>query len=299
MGQEVSAHLDDPAVAEIMLNPDGQLFVRREGQPTTRAGLFSEQAAETLIETVALAISRSASSRSPIVSGAFPIGGYSFEGLVSPIVPSPVFCIRKRSTQLFSLDSYVWSGAFSKADANLVRQAVLERKNIIVTGRPGSGKTALANAILAEIAAAAPHDRMAVLEDDAELHCRSDNTVYLRSNDLVDTVALIQSAQRLLPDRIIVGEIKDRAAFDLLKSWTAGFAGGLATLAADCCGSALMRLEQLVSESVPSPMRELIGESVDLIIGLERSGAVQRLSGLLQVETFRDGQYCTSDVRTV
>jgi len=296
MGAQLTAYVDDPEVIDIMLNPDGMLFVRREGQFSTRVGEIREQAAAALISSVAETLDRAPSSISKIISGPFPIGGCSFEGLLSPIVPSPVFCIRKKPTQLRGLTSYVDRGLLSQRFAEVLRTAVRDRKNIVIAGRACSGKTALANALLAQIAELAPSHRLAVVEEEPELLCPTDNAVYLRTCTSVNLSTLLESASRLRPDRVIVGEVRDRAAFDLIKSWRQGFSGGLTTIAAESCLSALARLEELVAEAVPGRMQEMIGQTIDLIIGVEKVGPVHRVSGILKIEAFRDGSYSTFDI---
>ncbi|MET2831146.1 hypothetical protein [Mesorhizobium shangrilense] len=107
MGSTICNTVDDALVVEIMLNPDGPLFIEQIGEPITQAGKLASQAAETIIGTVAHALGTEVNLNRPIISGELPIGGHRFEGLLSPVVAAPVFTIRKRATQLFQLDSYV------------------------------------------------------------------------------------------------------------------------------------------------------------------------------------------------
>lgn len=293
MGASIFAELDDPLVVEIMLNPDGQVFVERLGAPMRLIGKLARDAAETIIGAVAHALGTQVTVDQPIISGELPIGGHRFEGLLAPVVQSPVFCIRRRATQLFSLESYISYGILSEGQASTIRHAVKSRLNIVVAGGTGSGKTTLTNAILAEIAAMSPEHRLVILEDTAEIQCAADNAVYLHTSDEIDMARLLKSTMRLRPDRIIVGEVRDGAALTLLKAWNTGHPGGIATIHANSATAALTRLEQLIAEVSPNPMPEVIGEAVDMVIFIERTPTGRKVQDLLQVEGFRQGEYHT------
>lgn len=291
MGSTICNTLDDALVVEIMLNPDGQLFVERIGEPMTSAGKLAPQAAETIIGTVAHALGTEANLNRPIISGELPIGGHRFEGLLSPIVAAPVFTIRKRATRVFPLDSYVRDKIMTEYQASVIRNAVENRMNIIVAGGTGTGKTTLTNAVIEEIVRLTPDQRLVILEDTAEIQCAAENAVALHTTDAADMARLLKSTMRLRPDRIIVGEVRDGAALTLLKAWNTGHPGGIATIHANNALSALTRLEQLTAEVSLNPMPEIIGEAVDLVISIERTPKGRRVRDLLLVEGFRNGQY--------
>nr|CAD6437092.1 P-type conjugative transfer ATPase TrbB [Rhizobium sp. Q54] len=291
LGDRLCTALEDPCVVEIMLNPDGKLFIERLGLGMALAGEMPPAAAELVIGAVAHALKTQIDLNQPIISGELPIGGHRFEGLLPPVVTKPSFTIRRRASQVIPLDDYVRSGAMEQHQADTIRSAISSRLNIIISGGTGSGKTTLANAVLAEIAATAPQDRLVILEDTAELQCLADNTLILHTSDRVDMARLLKSTMRLRPDRIVVGEVRDGAALTLLKAWNTGHPGGLTTIHANTAMSTLRRLEQLTSEVSQQPMREVIGEAVDLIISIERSAHGRRVCDILRVERYRDGQY--------
>jgi type IV secretion system protein TrbB len=170
---------------------------------------------------------------------------------------------------------------------------VRSRLNIVVSGGTGSGKTTLANAIIAEIVEHAPDDRLVILEDTAEIQCSASNTVALHTSDGVDMARLLKSTMRLRPDRIIVGEVRDGAALTLLKAWNTGHPGGLCTIHSNTAKSALRRLEQLTAEVSQQPMPSVIGDAVDVIVSIERTPKGRRVSEILHVSGFSDGQYQT------
>ncbi|MCA1408809.1 P-type conjugative transfer ATPase TrbB [Ensifer sp. IC3342] len=291
LGDELCVALDDSNVVEIMLNPDGKLFIERLGHGVTSAGEMSSAAAEMVIGTVAHALQSEANTHQPIISGELPIGGHRFEGLLPPVVAKPAFTIRRRASRLIPLDDYVRSAVMTEAQAATIRRAIASRLNIIISGGTGSGKTTLANAVIHEIVNSAPEDRLVILEDTAEIQCAAENAVLLHTTDAIDMARLLKSTMRLRPDRIVVGEVRDGAALTLLKAWNTGHPGGVATIHSNTANSALRRLEQLTAEASQQPMQEVIGEAVDLIVSIERTPRSRRVRDIIQVERFANGQY--------
>jgi type IV secretion system protein VirB11 len=293
LGSQVCDALSDPNVVEVMANPDGRLFIERLGSGIFQAGTITIEAAETVIGSIAHLLESEVGHARPIVSGELPIGGHRFEGLLPPVVSAPTFTIRRRASQLIRLDAYVASQVMSSAQARIIQHAVTSRLNILVSGGTGSGKTTLANAIIAEIVDQAPNDRLVILEDTAEIQCAADNAVSLHTSDAVDMSRLLKSTMRLRPDRIIVGEVRDGAALTMLKAWNTGHPGGVATIHANSARSALQRLEQLTAEASHQPMQAVIGGAVDLVISIERTAKGRRISEIVHIARFAEGQYET------
>ncbi|WP_306050964.1 P-type conjugative transfer ATPase TrbB [Oceaniradius stylonematis] len=294
LGEMICLALEDASVVEVMLNPDGRLFVERLGRGLELAGKIEPGAAEVVIGSVAHALGTEAGADSPIVSGELPLGGHRFEGLLPPVVAAPSFTIRRRASRLIPLDDYVRAGIMTHRHATVLRSAVASRMNIVISGGTGSGKTTLANAVIAEIVSLVPDDRLVILEDTAEIQCAAENAVALHTSDRVDMARLLKSTMRLRPDRIIVGEVRDGAALTLLKAWNTGHPGGVATIHANSAISALRRFEQLTAEVSQQPMREVIGEAVDLVISIERAGASRRIRDIMEVRGFSGSHYETS-----
>lgn len=293
LGDQICVALDDASVVEIMLNPDGRLFIERLGHGIAAAGEMSSAAAEIVIGSVAHALQSQADDEQPIISGELPIGGHRFEGLLPPIVSRPTFTIRRRASKLIPLDDYVSSKVMTARQADVIRNAIASRLNIVISGGTGSGKTTLANAVISEIVEAAPEDRIVILEDTAEIRCVAENAVALHTSDTIDMARLLKSTMRLRPDRIIVGEVRDGAALTLLKAWNTGHPGGVTTIHSNSAMSALRRLEQLTAEVSQQPMREVIGEAVDLIVSIERTGRGRRVRDVIHVESFDGSRYQT------
>ena len=293
LGDQLCVALDDATVVEIMLNPDGRLFIERLGHGVAEAGVMTPAAAEVVIGSVAHALQSEADDERPIISGELPIGGHRFEGLLPPVVSGPAFTIRRRASRLIPLSDYVSSKVMTEAQASAIRSAIDARMNIVISGGTGSGKTTLANAIIAEIVLSAPDDRMVILEDTAEIQCAAENAVCLHTSDTVDMARLLKSTMRLRPDRIIVGEVRDGAALTLLKAWNTGHPGGITTIHSNTAMSALRRLEQLTAEASQQPMQEVIGEAVDLVVSIERTGKGRRVREVIHIEGYRNNHYQT------
>ena len=293
LGDQICVALDDASVVEIMLNPDGRLFIERLGHGIAAVGEMSSAAAEIVIGSVAHALQSQADDEQPIISGELPIGGHRFEGLLPPIVSRPTFTIRRRASRLIPLDDYVSSKIMTARQADVIRNAIESRLNILISGGTGSGKTTLANAVISEIVQAAPDDRIVILEDTAEIRCVAENAVALHTSDTIDMARLLKTTMRLRPDRIVVGEVRDGAALTLLKAWNTGHPGGVTTIHSNSAMSALRRLEQLTAEVSQQPMREVIGEAVDLIVSIERTGRGRCVRDVIHVESFDGSRYQT------
>ena len=288
MGPAIAAALADPLVIEVMVNPDGALRLDRLdlGRCETDHRLESDQV-ERIIRLVASHIRTEVHGNSPIVSAELPPhgegAGERFEGLLPPVSTGPCFAIRKPAARVHSLLDYVNDGIMSAEEARALSLAVVERRNIVVAGGTSSGKTTLANALLAELAAQG--ERVILIEDTRELQCAASDTVALRTRPgAVSMADLVRSTLRLRPDRIIVGEVRGAEALDMLKAWNTGHPGGIATVHANGALPALYRLEQLVQEAISAVPKRLIAEAIDLIVFIEGRGKARRIGGLATVD---------------
>lgn len=284
LGPLIAAHMEDATVVEIMLNPDGRLWVDRlSGGLEDTGSRVSPADAERIVRLVAHHVGTEVHAGMPRVSAELPESGERFEGLVPPVVAAPCFAIRRPAIAVFSLDDYVQAGIMSWAQANVLRRAVRDRKNVLVAGGTSTGKTTLVNALLAEVAKTG--DRVVLIEDTRELQCAAANLVALRTKDGAATLSdLVRSALRLRPDRIPIGEVRGAEALDLLKAWGTGHPGGVGTLHAGSALGALRRLEQLIQEAVVTVPRALIAETVELIAVLAGRGAARRVTDLAVVK---------------
>lgn len=284
LGISIGAWLEDPAVIEVMLNPDGKLWVDRLGSGIADTGEYmSAEDGERIVRLVAHHVGVEVHGASPRVSAELPETGERFEGLLPPVVAAPTFAIRKPAVAVFTLDDYVIAGIMDRHDAEVLRTAVAERKNILVAGGTGTGKTTLVNALLAEVAKTS--DRVVLIEDTRELQCAAPNMVAMRTKDGVASLSdLVRSSLRLRPDRIPIGEVRGAEALDLLKAWGTGHPGGVGTIHAGSALGALRRMEQLIQEAVVTVPRPLIAETIDLVAVLVRDGHGRRLAELSRIQ---------------
>jgi type IV secretion system protein VirB11 len=284
LGPAIATWLEDPSVVEVMLNPDGRLWVDRltEGLTDTNERLSAADG-ERIIRLVAHHVGAEVHPGSPRVSAELPEAGERFEGLIPPVVAAPAFAIRKPAVAVFTLDDYVTAGIMSADEAGVLRRAVEKRRNVLVAGGTSTGKTTLVNALLAEVAKTS--DRVVLIEDTRELQCKAPNLVALRTKDGVASLSdLVRSSLRLRPDRIPIGEVRGAEALDLLKAWGTGHPGGIGTIHAGSALGALRRLEQLIQEAVITVPRALIVETIDLIAVLAGRGSERRLAELAAIE---------------
>jgi P-type conjugative transfer ATPase TrbB len=283
LGPAIAGYLEDPSIVEVMLNPDGRLWVDRlpSGLEDTNVRIPPTDA-ERIVRLVAHHVGVEVHAGAPRVSAELPGSGERFEGLVPPVVIAPCFAIRRPAVAVFTLADYVRTGIMSAAQAGLLRTAVAERKNVLVAGGTSTGKTTLVNALLAEIATTG--DRIVLIEDTRELQCAAPNLVALRTKDGAASLSdLVRSSLRLRPDRIPIGEVRGAEALDLLKAWGTGHPGGVGTLHAGSAIGALRRLEQLIQEAVVTVPRALIAETIDVIAVLCGRGSARRLTELAAV----------------
>ena len=297
MGPAIAAALGDPRVIEIMVNPDGvlRLDVLGEGRVDTDLRMAAEQV-ERIIRLVASHARTEVHGDAPIISAELPPhvdgkAGERFEGVLPPVAVAPCFAIRKPAERIYGLDDYVSDGIMSQAVADRLKAAVTQRFNILVAGGTSSGKTTLANALLAEMAWV--DERVILIEDTRELQSPAPDTVALRTRPGVVTMAdLVRSTLRLRPDRIIIGEVRGPEALDMLKAWNTGHPGGIATVHANSAQAALYRIEQLVQEAVVTVPRRLIADAIDLVVFISGRGLQRRIESIARVTGVDpDGNY--------
>ncbi|NGY05912.1 P-type conjugative transfer ATPase TrbB [Solimonas terrae] len=291
MGPAIAAALDDPDIVEVMLNPDGSLWVDRLGSGREPLGIsLSAADGERIIRLVAAHVRAEVHAGKPLLTAELPETGERFEGALPPVAPGPAFALRKRAVGVIKLDGYVADGILSDWQAAFLRTVVRERQNLLIAGGTSTGKTTLANALLDEIAATG--DRVLILEDTVELQCAARDHVPLRTRAGVVTMAeLVRSTLRLRPDRIVVGEVRGSEALDLLKAWGTGHPGGIATIHAGSAEGALLRLEQLILEVAVTPPRALIAEAVNVIVFIAGRGRARRVREIARVMGYDERGY--------
>lgn len=286
-GPEIMQAFADPAVLEIMLNDDGKVWIERFGQPMEQLPPLNASMALNVFQLLATGNHVTVGEHRPALQAVLPpetFGGARFQGYLPPVADRPTFCIRKRPTRVFTLADYVSGGILSEKGAEVLREAILTHKNIVVVGGTGSGKTTFVNALQHELFLLCPHERQLVLEDTREIQSDNPNTVYLTATDTVTLADLIFGALRYRPDRIHIGEVRDGAALNLLKAWNTGHPGGIGTYHADSAEEALPRMEELVEEATPAPKQPLIGRALDVIVYITKSPEGRKVTDIIGVK---------------
>jgi type IV secretion system protein VirB11 len=250
----------------------------------------------------------------PVLETQLPIWKFRFAGLIEPVVPSPSFAIRVKPDRKRSLRDLQMQGILTKKDdprnrrveqeefiarlqgldhIEVIQEAIRSRKNILIVGGAGAGKTTIANAVLEEICILTPGDRVLVIEDTQELLLDSANSLSMLATTDFDQLKCLKIALRLKPDRIIVGEVRDgAAALPLLKAWNTGHPGGVSTIHANSAAEALVRLEDLVREATEAPQQRTIAAAVDVVISVVNDPVEGRKVQEVAIVTgYQDGRY--------
>jgi len=314
-GDLLMTHLADHRTEDILLNPDSVLWIKRLGEGFVPIGEMSPAQAASALHTIAAWKDTNVNHEHPILETELPLDGSRFEGLVSPVVRNPVFAIRLRPRKIFALEDYEVAGILTHKEdplnhfrsrdtflesirglshGEIIRRAIATKRNILVAGATGSGKTTFLNACFEAMARLAPNDRVISIEDTSELQCSVKNWVDLHTAGEVTMLACLRACMRLKPNRIVVGEVRGAEAHTLLKSWNTGHPGGIATIHANDALSALVRLETLVGEATPAPQHNLIAEAVDLVVFIDEETGLEagrKVRQVVLVHRYENGQY--------
>lgn len=289
LGPIIAEALAAPDVEEVIVNADGAIWIERFGKGRACSGArMAPFDAERVLRLVADHAGQVVNHDQPLISATLP-DGERFQGVYEPVARGASFVIRKPAAVILTLDDYVAQAVMTSEQAGVLAAAAAARDNILIVGGTGSGKTTLANAILALPAFA--RDRVILIEDTAELQCVAPDQLALltrRAEPHVTMVDLVRAALRLRPDRIVIGEVRDGSALDLLKAWNTGHPGGLATLHANSASEALTRLEDLIGEVSLNTPRRAIAQAIDLIAFLRRAPQGRVLDSLVRVEGWNE-----------
>ncbi len=276
LGELVLSALSDDGIYEVLLNPDGVLWV--DGYQGKREyGVMSASAAKNLINTVASVSDETVTARSPSFAGELWVDIneefklFRFQAFIPPVVAYPAFAIRKRAGQVIPLEDYVKDEIITIQQEKVIKESVEQRKSILVIGGTQSGKTTFCNSILDCIAKTHPQDRVIIIEDTQELKCNVKDSVTMRSSPSKTMNDLIFDSMRMRPDRIIIGEVRGKEAHSLIKAWNTGHPGGVSTIHANSAQSGLLRLEQLIAEAGVAPVPEAIAEAVNLLVFIQKT----------------------------
>lgn len=285
--------LEDDSVSEVMVNSDA-VYVERAGRLELVPGALPDP---LQVRRAALAIARGLGDdigeERPLLDAPLPDGSRIAAALPPCSFGGPVLTIRKFARRRLSLADLESCGTLPAGAPEAIRDAVADRRNILVSGGTGTGKTTL----LAAIAALVPDDeRVVVIEDTVELPLAHPNLVRFaarRATDVAPEVSvrdLVRAALRHRPDRIVLGEVRGGEAWDLLQALNTGHDGSFSTLHASSAYNALKRCASCVLQSgigLPYPaVQDLLGDVIDLVLHLERRAGLRRVTQVLAVDHF-------------
>ncbi len=275
----IESLLRDPSVSEVMVNGPGLVFVERAGRLERADVEFDDEAhLRRIIDRICSRVGRRVDEASPMVDARLPDGS-RVNAVVPPVaLDGSTLTVRKFSASPLTVDDLISFGTLSRRTADFLETCVRGRRNIVVSGGTGSGKTTMLNVLSAYI----PYDeRVVTIEDAAELQLRQEHVVRLESRPSnsegrgrITTRDLVRNALRMRPDRIVVGEVRDAAALDMLQAMNTGHDGSITTLHANAPRDAIARLETMVlMGGLDLPVRAIrdqIAAAVDVIIQVSR-----------------------------
>ena len=270
--------LEMPNVNEIMVVGKDKIYIEKDGilQNSGRS-FFSDEIVQSIIERIITPVGRRIDRSSPLVDARLPDGS-RVNAIINPLsISGPTLTIRKFARIPFTVDDLIERGTMTEATANFLRACVLGRKNMLISGGTGSGKTTTLNVLSNFIP---PDERIVTIEDSAELQLPQEHLVRLETRPAnvegkgAYTIRdLVKNALRMRPDRLIVGEVRGPEALDMLQAMNTGHDGSLTTIHANTPVDTVMRLETMVLMAVEMPVRairEQIVAAIDIVVQISR-----------------------------
>lgn len=280
LGATIMRSIDDANVTEVYTNPHDRriwLITHSDGRVDTGARIDASSVL-SFLHTVATSLRTTIGPEHPDLQAELPLGGGRhprLQGLIPPAVEAPCFVIRKHASTVYSLDQMIEAGVLTPGFGAVLRRAVAQHWNVLVVGGPRTGKTTLANSILKEIAWQLPRERIVLVEDTIELQCESEDHLSLRVAEGESLAGPVKRILRLSPDRIVVGEVRDHAAFYMLDAWLTGCPGSVATVHGSSPENALRRLDLLCQRANVPSQTALVAAAVQLVVELRREAHVR------------------------
>ena len=282
--KDIKPYLVNDDVCEIMVNDDSKIWIDTFSKGLVYTGkILTNDIVSNIIVQIANHSHKICNKDNPLLEAE--ILNMRFQGFLSPdIVKNSSFCIRKHAKKIFNLDDYVHNKTMTKYQKEIIIQAIYNRKNIIVAGGTGSGKTTLVNALLFEIAKL--NNRVIIIEDTKELKCDAQNKLALISTKTTSMEDLLRATLRSRPDRIIVGEVRGSEAFTLINAWSTGHKGGISTVHSNSAFHTLTRIETLVGFGTDKVQPSIIADAIDVIIYIKKTPTGRVIEEIRKVITY-------------
>lgn len=281
----------DSYIYEVYCNPDGRIWTLSNKSGKSRTDVFlSAGEAMLIIKNVAAIDGRIIKDEDPSVDAKIPANEQfsmcRFHGDLPPIVEQPVFNIRKHAKTIFTIDDYLKEKTMTQKQHDILLEAIYSRKNIIVAGGTGSGKTTLINAVLAELAKT--NDRIISIEDTNELQCLAEDYVAMVASGKVTMSMCVKKTLRMTPKRIVVGEVRGEEALALFQAWSTGHKGGCCSVHSNSAEETLIRLVDMTSQVAVNPQPRTIANAIDIIIYIRNMDNKRWIEDIIEVEDYDD-----------
>jgi pilus assembly protein CpaF len=284
----------DDSISEVMVNGPDHIFIEKAGfiEPVQGVSL-SEKSLMVAIKNIARRLGDDVSESKPILDSRLPDGSRVAAVIPPCSVNGVTLTIRKFNSRHFGIEDLIQAGTLERWLANQLEGYVLARRNILICGSTGSGKTSLVNVLGKFIPA---DERIVLIEDTSEIHMCQDNLVRFEARQpqnglpAITIRDLLKASLRHRPDRLILGEIRGSEAFDLLQLLNTGHSGSLSTVHATSAKQALARFTSCVLQSgVDLPYRSVktnVGDSVNVVVHLERRPGRRFISEVLEIHGY-------------
>ncbi|HET6423922.1 MAG TPA: CpaF family protein, partial [Planctomycetaceae bacterium] len=296
-----------PTISEIMVVKSDQIYVERDGVIELSGRRFiSDKVTESIIERIVAQVGRRIDKSQPLVDARLPDGS-RVNAIIPPLaIRGPCLTIRKFPAHRFTVDDLIDMGSLTRSAAMFLRACVVDKRNVLISGGTGTGKTTMLNILSSFI----PHrDRIVTIEDTTELQLHQDHVVTLESKHAnVEGVGeytirdLVKNALRMRPDRIIVGECRGPEALDMLQAMNTGHDGSMTTVHANSPEDVIKRLEVLVLMAVELPVISIhrqIASAIDVVVQIIRlPGGQRRVSQIAEIAGY-DADLNTLIVRDI
>jgi pilus assembly protein CpaF len=293
--RQIEVLILDPDISEIMVNSPSDIFIEKQGVMERVLGVtIPVDQLRVAVQNIARSLGDDISEEKPILDSRLPDGSRIAAVLPPCSIHGITLTIRKFNTRSFKIEDLIRIGTITEEMAAYLKAAISGRKNILISGGTGTGKTTLLN-ILADFIP--DEDRLVVIEDTAEIHIRKPNIVRFEARrqqgpriPAVTIRDLLKASLRHRPERTILGEIRGEEAFDLLQALNTGHSGSLSTIHASSASQALSRLASCVLQSgIELPYKAIkasIGDSIHLLVHIERKNALRRINEILAIENY-------------
>ncbi len=290
----LEALLEDPSIADILINRYDSVYVERHGRlEKTKLSFRDEAHLTNIIDRIVTGVGRRIDESSPMVDARLKDGS-RVNAIIPPLaIDGACMSIRRFMKEKLSTDDLIAIGSLTESMAELLGAIVKSRLNVLVSGGTGSGKTTMLNILSGSIS---PRERIVTIEDSAELQLQQPHVIRLEtrpanieSKGEISQRDLVKNSLRMRPDRIIIGEVRGEEALDMLQAMNTGHDGSLATLHANTPRDALSRLENMISMTglqLPiSAMRSQIASAIDVVLQLERmEDGTRRVTSIQEIQ---------------